>query len=69
MRKSSKEHKGQLARREKALQAETATMIKAPPVETFSAQMPAFTYTSLCLDPELREPLVKRKKVDHETGR
>ncbi len=67
--KSSKEHREQLARREKALQAEVATAIKAPPVETFSAQMPAFTYTSLCPDPALREPLVKRKKVDHDIGR
>ena len=33
--KSSKEYREQLARREKVLQAEADTAIKAPPVETF----------------------------------
>jgi len=37
------------------------SMVKAPPVETFSARMPAYTYTSLCPDPKLRKPPRKRK--------
>ncbi len=62
--KSSKEHREQLARREKALQAEASTAIKAPPVKSFSAQMPAFTYTSLCPDRGLREPPEPRREPE-----
>ncbi|PJJ30517.1 hypothetical protein H171_4123 [[Clostridium] celerecrescens 18A] len=46
---------------------EAAIAVKAPPVMTFSATMPAFTYTSLCSDRGLREPPAKRKKVECET--
>ena len=53
MRKSSKEHKIDSVRREKAFQAELEDMIKGPPVETFSARMPFYTYTGLCPDPKL----------------
>lgn len=63
--KSSKEHREQLARREKALQAEVTTAIKSPPVMSFSAQMPAYIYTSLCPDRKRRKPPA-RKKVQHE---
>ena len=69
MRKSSKEYREQLARREKALQAEITPAVKAPPAVTFSATDPAFTYTSLCPDPVLREQPGRRKKVQPETGR
>lgn len=68
MRKSSKEHREQLARREKALQAEAVTAIKAPPAMTGSAMDPAYLFTSLCPDLKRRKPPA-RKKVDHETGR
>ncbi|WP_124067400.1 hypothetical protein [Clostridium sp. E02] len=54
MKKSSKEQREEKTKREKALQAELATAIKAPPVMTFSATMPAYTYTSLCSDPKRR---------------
>ena len=36
--------------------AKQDSMTKAPPVETFSARMPAYTYTSLCPVPALRKP-------------
>ena len=62
MRKSSKEHKEDSARREKAFQAELEDMIKGPQVTTFSAQKPAYTYTGLCPDPKLRKPPGKRKR-------
>lgn len=48
------------------LQAAADAAIKAPPVKTFSAQMPPYTYTSLCPDPKRRKP-PERKKVEHET--
>lgn len=64
--KTSKEHREQLARREKALQAEAATAIKAPPVKSFSARMPAYTYTSLCPDKSLRKP--PKRKPEHPEG-
>lgn len=65
MRKSSKEHREQLARREKALQAEAATAVKSLPVMTGSARDPAYLFTSLCPDPKRRNPPA-RKKVQHE---
>ena len=55
MRKSSKEHKVDSVRRERAFQAELESMIKGPQVKTFSAQMPAYTYTGLCPERELRD--------------
>lgn len=64
--KSSKEHREHLARREKALQTETAIAIKAPPVTTGSATDPAYLFTSLCPDPKRRKPPA-RKKVQDET--
>lgn len=42
-------------------------ILKGPKAKTFSATHPAYTYTSLCPDPELREP-PKRKKVE-ENGK
>ena len=41
--------------------SEAAKGIQGPPVMTFSSRMPAYTYTSLCPDPELRKPLIKGK--------
>ena len=55
MRKSPKEHKVDSVLRERAFQAELEEMIKGPQVTTFSAQMPAYTYTGLCPDRELRD--------------
>lgn len=66
--KSSKEHREQLARRETALQAEAATVVKSPPVMTGSAIDPAYLFTSLCPDPKRRKPPA-RKKVQHEAFR
>lgn len=62
--KSTKEHKEDSARREQAFQAEVDSMLKGPPVETFSARMPAYTYTSLCPDPKLRKSPGKRKESE-----
>jgi hypothetical protein len=69
LRKSSKERRGQYVQAQRITLAEAAIAVNAKPSMTLSATMPAYPYTSLCPDPELREPLVKRKKVDHETGR
>lgn len=55
MRKSSKEHKVDSVLRERVFQAELEDMIKGPPATTFSARMPAYTYTGLCPDLELRD--------------
>jgi len=45
---------------------EAAVAVKVPTAMAFSATMPAYTYTSLCPDPALREPPRQRKEVDHE---
>jgi hypothetical protein len=54
MRKSSKERREEMARREKALQTEIAMDIKSQPVKTCSAKEPAYLYTVLCPDPKRR---------------
>jgi len=66
LRKSSKDCRADRASVNSRIQAEADAAIKAPPVMGFSAQMPAYTYTSLCPDPALREPPRQRKEVDHE---
>ncbi|MBS5955494.1 MAG: hypothetical protein KIC73_01130 [Clostridiales bacterium] len=66
MRKSSKECRANKASVNSRLQAEADAAIKAPPVMSFSARMPAYTYTSLCPDPKSRKPPA-RKKVQNET--
>ena len=68
MRKSSKDCRADRASVNSRIQAEADEAIKAPPVMSFSAQMPAYTYTSLCPDPKRRKPPV-RKKVQHEAFR
>lgn len=55
MRKSSKDCRADRASVNSRIQAEADAAIKAPPVMSFSAQMPAYTYTSLCPDPKLRK--------------
>lgn len=69
MRKSPKERWNQYVQAQRITTAEAAIAVKAPTATTFSATHPAYTYTSLCPDPSLREPLIKGKKVDHETER
>lgn len=54
MRKSSKDCRADRASVNSRIQAEADEAIKAPPVMSFSARMPAYTYTSLCLDLKLR---------------
>ena len=56
MRKSSKDFCARKNSVNRRLRAEADAAIKAPPVETFSARMPAYTYTGLCPDPKLRRP-------------
>ena len=46
--------------------AKQDSILKAPPVMSFSATNPAYTYTSLCPDRKRRKPPV-RKKVQDET--
>ncbi|WP_349672965.1 hypothetical protein [Lacrimispora sp.] len=68
MRKSSKDCRADRASVNSRIQAEADAAIKAPPVMSFSAQMPAYTYTSLCPDPKRRKHPA-RKKVQHEAFR
>ncbi|MBE5991910.1 MAG: hypothetical protein E7247_05880 [Paenibacillaceae bacterium] len=65
MRKSSKDCRADRASVNSRIQAEADAAIKAPPVMSFSATNPPYTYTSSCPDPKRRKPLV-RKKVQHE---
>ena len=66
MRQSPKERRIQYVQAQRITTVEAAIAMKAPPAKTFSATHPAYTYTSLCPDPALREP-PKRKKVENET--
>lgn len=66
MKKSSKDCRAQKASVNSRIQAEADAAIKAPPVMTHSARMPAYTYTSLCSDRSLRKPL--RQKPKHPQG-
>lgn len=56
MRKSSKDCRADRASVNSRIQAELESMIKGPQVMTFSARMPAYTYTGLCSEPKLRKP-------------
>lgn len=67
MRKSPKERRNQYVQAQRITTVEAAIAVKAQPAMTFSATMPAYTYTSLCPDPARREPPAKRKKVEFET--
>ncbi|WP_313184861.1 hypothetical protein [Lacrimispora sp.] len=69
MRKSPKERRNQYVQAQRITTAEAAIAVKAQPAMTFSATHPAYTYTSLCPDPALREPPAKGKKVECETRR
>ncbi|WP_313347467.1 hypothetical protein [Lacrimispora sp.] len=66
MRKSSKDCRADRASVNSRIQAEADAAIKAPPVKTFSALNPAYTYTSLCPDPKRRR--LPRQKPDHPEG-
>jgi len=68
LRKSSKDCRADRASVNSRIQAEVDEAIKAPPLISFSAQMPAYAYTSLCPDPKRRKPPA-RKKVLHEAFR
>ncbi|WP_313584218.1 hypothetical protein [Lacrimispora sp.] len=73
-RKTSKEYREDKARREKALQAEIAMAIKAPPHKTGSAKDPPYLFTCLCPDPNRREskyaPMLRiHKSMLHEKNR
>lgn len=68
MRKSSKDCRANKASVNSRIQAEADEAIKAPPVMSFSAQMPAYTYTRLCPDSKRRKPPA-RKKVQNEAFR
>ncbi len=46
--------------------AKQDSILKAPPVMSFSATNPAYTYTSLCPDRSLREP--PKRKIQHPEG-
>lgn len=42
------------------MSASAAMAVRAVPVETWSARMPAYCYTAACPDPKLREPIWRR---------
>lgn len=52
----SKQVKANKVLRLSAVAASAESAIKEPPPNTWSARMPAYTYTVACPDPELREP-------------
>lgn len=56
----SRERRMQIAR-----QAEFGEMILRPIPDTWSARMPAYCYTALCPDAELREPPKRQKGEEH----
>jgi len=66
MRKSPKERRIQYVQAQRITMVEAAIAMKAPPAKTFSATHPAYTYTSLCPDPALREP--PKRKREEESG-
>lgn len=51
----------------RGLLASAAMAEKAPPVNTWSAVMPAYCYTSLCSEPALRS-LPKKEKTQQKSG-
>ena len=55
-----------ISKEEQAKAAKQHYILKGPKVDTFSATMPAYSYTSSCPDPTRREPPRQRKEVDHE---
>lgn len=59
-RKTSKEVRCVKLQVRSITQAEADAAAAAPPVENWSATMPAYCYTAACPDPELREPIWKR---------
>jgi len=71
LRKTSKDCRADRASVNSRIQAEADAAIKAPPVMSFSATNPPYTYTSLCSDPKRRTgpafAELRRKKVQHET--
>lgn len=46
----------------RARAAKQEYILKGPRPETHSATMPAYSYTELCPDPKLREPIWRRHK-------
>lgn len=60
---SKKEHAVMLST-EHARAAKQDHILKGPPATTFSARMPAYTYTSLCPDPALREPPAPKREPE-----
>ncbi|HBE87183.1 MAG TPA: hypothetical protein DDW53_20330 [Lachnoclostridium sp.] len=64
---SSKDERATMLSAEHAKAAKQGYILKGPKPNTFSARMPAYTYTSLCPDPARREPPRYRKEADHET--
>lgn len=43
-------------------------ILKGPQPETWSAQMPAYCYTALCPEPELRESRTSRLYQEEQDG-
>ena len=56
-RRDSKAIRADKAMAFRAKAATAAEALREPPPDTWSATMPAYCYTVLCPDPELRQPL------------
>lgn len=71
MKRSEKSRKASSIDAEKRKQAEF-DLGKKQPAQTWSARMPAYTYTAACPDPELREPpkaVIDRRCAGEESGK
>lgn len=66
MKRSEKSRKASSIDAEKRKQAEF-DLGKKQPAQTWSARMPAYTYTQACPEPELREPPQRKDKIVETT--
>ena len=59
----SKQAKANKVLRASAVAASAESAIREPPPDTWPVRMPAYAYTSLCPDPELRRPPMRGDTV------
>lgn len=62
--KESKAARADKAIINRARAAAAASAVQEPPPDTWSATMPAYCYTALCPDPELREAPKRKEKIE-----
>lgn len=59
----SKQAKANRVLRASAVAASAESAVREPPPDTWPVRMPAYAYTSLCPDPELRRPPMRGDTV------